>query len=254
MSSDRFASIWLKLDRAKHHTDDLKRKIDAYLDSGPYEIGPNEEGDGQIVKNVLQPFPSDISVVLGDAVHNIRTALDHFAYEVATTGQGHVYFPVWTQPAAPKNSQWETKIKKEVPGARGDVLKALLAIEPYETGKHQWIWELHRLDIIDKHHLLVPIATTNPKAVVTMRLGDSPPISVDVHPVGAGEPVEPGTPLVSLDSTSGPEGAEVHADVQQTFVVAFREPQALKGLAVVDTLVERREQTLTLLKDLIPLV
>jgi hypothetical protein len=105
MTTDRFSSAWLKLNRAKRHVDDLEDEIRAYWKTGPISTrgtGVTEtEGGGTgartfTVENV-KPLPDTIPVLVGDAVHNLRSALDHFAYAAVAQPTRHTYFPIWSR-------------------------------------------------------------------------------------------------------------------------------------------------------------
>ena len=76
-------SWWLKVKRAQHHMVEIKRYARSYADSHPYEVVPvRRQPKGHpdtwfySLQITHQPDPM-IAVILGDFVHNLRSALDH---------------------------------------------------------------------------------------------------------------------------------------------------------------------------------
>src|SRR6185312_1300434 len=96
----------LKVCRAEEHLQALKESIADYVASVPYELAA--EDDGETVNLVLtlisHPDPT-IGAVIGDCLHNLRSALDYLMWELAGTyvnrrlepppdGKDRVYFPI----------------------------------------------------------------------------------------------------------------------------------------------------------------
>ena len=74
-------SWWLKVKRAQKHMIDIYREARRYAGSQPYEFTrlrrPNRQRQvAYRVRITEQPDPM-LAVMLGDFVHNLRTALDH---------------------------------------------------------------------------------------------------------------------------------------------------------------------------------
>ena len=76
--------MWMKIGRARQHIEELRRALTEYANSVPCtvvrEADPDEPGwlrariDGE-----PKPIPDEVPLILGDAVHNLRTSLDYFA-------------------------------------------------------------------------------------------------------------------------------------------------------------------------------
>lgn len=67
----------LKLARAREHCDALELAIRDYLDTRPYELVPVELPSSRGLRlTVAAPPPSAFALVVGDALHNLRSALD----------------------------------------------------------------------------------------------------------------------------------------------------------------------------------
>jgi hypothetical protein len=74
-----FYSARLKVERARSHIDALATEISRFSHSSPYLVVI--EDSGPKLKRT-SPIPGPVFTILGDAVHNLRSALDHLAYEL----------------------------------------------------------------------------------------------------------------------------------------------------------------------------
>jgi hypothetical protein len=152
-----FDGARLKIRRAKHHVEDARKEIQQFLSRRPYRLIVETDSDPRFQRVVLRHgecIPYDIALIIGDAVHNLRSALDHMACElVRSNGQpdDYVTFPV--QGTKTKN-KFNGTIKNFK--ARKDVIDLIRALEPYPDGAGSAIVGLHDIDIVDKHRLLVP--------------------------------------------------------------------------------------------------
>src|SRR5215813_1695318 len=152
-----------KVERAERHLFDLREQWAAFLESNPYPIRFEDDpqtGDRTYYVVSVAEIPDDpIKMIIGDAVHNLRSALDHIAHELVCIGKGSrgpfkwVYFPI-AEDSAKYHSEKGAKVK----GMRQDAIHAIDLIEPYGSGAFGLLWYLHQLDIIDKHRLLLAAA------------------------------------------------------------------------------------------------
>jgi hypothetical protein len=80
-------SAWcLKTARAKQHIDNLSAEVAAFVQGGTYGVRA-EPGDqpGETIYRLRmsRPIPAHLSTIIGDALHNLRSALDCVACELA---------------------------------------------------------------------------------------------------------------------------------------------------------------------------
>jgi len=73
-------SAKLKLSRAKKHVSALKRSIAAYTTQKPYKVVSKAKGEKKI--NVPKSPPARISILAGEVVYQMRSALDHLVFHV----------------------------------------------------------------------------------------------------------------------------------------------------------------------------
>lgn len=75
-----------KAARAKNHIDDLTREITEYLTGGTFNViqeAGQESGETIYRLEMSDPIPIRFSTMIGDAIHNLRSALDCAAFEMA---------------------------------------------------------------------------------------------------------------------------------------------------------------------------
>ncbi|MGB8129973.1 MAG: hypothetical protein WCG81_09275 [Candidatus Angelobacter sp.] len=150
----------LKIERAEMHIHDIERRIAALhqTDTAKVEIYP-EHGTERLIHTFQDPFVfDDLSLMIGDAVHNLKCALDYTWLQtieklVPANVDDRAKFPV-------------RKFIEELKGflRKGNIdttCKPLFdfmvnEIQPCEGGNDA-IWAIHNFDNRDKHRLLLPV-------------------------------------------------------------------------------------------------
>jgi hypothetical protein len=72
--------IWLKVQWANKHIDELHSVLNAFIASKPYGISCKIKPDtGHRVYYVAKadPIPQDVPLIISDVLQNLRTALDY---------------------------------------------------------------------------------------------------------------------------------------------------------------------------------
>lgn len=85
------AAWWAKLRRAGQHRDELAEQVKAFNASEPYTLTPEDTDDPEEVAyrlRIVKPVPADLVVVIGDLLHNLRSALDSLAFALAAQSVG----------------------------------------------------------------------------------------------------------------------------------------------------------------------
>ena len=104
MAESLLKECWHKLDRAKEHLKALDEEIGVFLDSKPAVVV--REYDAQLprylfrVKSMRAIPQARWALIIGDCVHNLRSALDYIAWRLA--GSDHedrrTLFPICENP------------------------------------------------------------------------------------------------------------------------------------------------------------
>lgn len=68
--------------RARHHFDELRKVCDKAIKQSAGEPFVKREGDWEVVRVPIREFPPWPSLISGDYAHNLRSALDHLAWEL----------------------------------------------------------------------------------------------------------------------------------------------------------------------------
>lgn len=122
-----------------------------------------EDDPEDSAKQVLQIrekgfFPANFALALGDAIHNLRSALDLMACDLAALNEQSVesvYFPI-----AKSESDLPKLMKsKNFTRTSSEAQRLLLDLKPYTGGTDQ-LRILHDLDITDKHQLIIPMVAS----------------------------------------------------------------------------------------------
>jgi hypothetical protein len=260
-ADERLASILLKTERAKKHLADLQVEISAFLNANPYEVrGERNPQTGQPCYYLasVRDAPVSIAVVAGDAIQNLRSALDHLAWNMMEVGEPDlpvpltekerrgISFPITDTDDATK---YEALRKGKVKGMRNDAVRVIDGFKPYKGGNDA-LWILNQLNNIDKHRLLITVgmslgaisaATVLPKGMIhiypaaqggfTSRYYG--PNEITLIPQNFTFPLKEGDILF----TDHPD-TEVNQDMKFRFDVAFNEVGIVEGKPILPTLVE----------------
>lgn len=223
----------LKIDRAKEHIRALDEAIAAFLGTKPYAGVPRYSTERDVTEFVLETLPEvpkKFSLYIGDAAHNLRTALDYLAVAlVRSTGAAtkNIYFPI-TETAAKYKADSAGKTKGMPPEAKAFIDQ----MQPYGDGNY-WFWALHNLDVIDKHHLLPMVGMSIQSWTVNPASPDKPVEIAMAMPQNFNEPFG-----LQLGDVIG--WMQGNCDRNKTMGVqvelAFTEPESLGGCVVVKTL------------------
>jgi hypothetical protein len=111
-----------------------------------------------LLDNTASETLARISVLSGDAVHCLRSCLDHIVWELSTeTGKASCEFPIFRKPGPGTDGFHGSGIQKcwTLPVEAKVIIERL---QPYQRGKkadRDPLWAIHDLDRVDKHRRLV---------------------------------------------------------------------------------------------------
>jgi len=125
--------IEMKLSRSLHHLQDLQGRLQLWDAAGHTWLDLTLSNDRKTVTSVLRvdalPPLAEYSLILGDAVHNARSALDALAWELSHLNHAKpddekaIYFPIAT-----RKGEWDDKGPR-----KGWATKLATIPEPYLT-------------------------------------------------------------------------------------------------------------------------
>jgi hypothetical protein len=146
-----FASAKLKIEQANQHIKDVERWVHYFLDFSAYDLEVNADDKVFISRQPSIGRMQVLAARVGDAVHNLRAALDHMALEIRQRFGGHLEepgFPIDTD----RQSLIEQPRYREIERVAPDIAK-LIAEFVGSNGRE--LVGLDHLDFIDKHRLLL---------------------------------------------------------------------------------------------------
>jgi hypothetical protein len=153
-----FDSSKQKLERADHHIADLEGRFSAFVAEKPhrFSVQPNPTTGGlNIGIRFVKDLPRSFAPIISDAIHNLRTALDHVAWELVGIDKGtqdrHLQFPTGDN---------RTNFEASCNGIRTPsqwVKDAFKSAEAFVGGKGLDLYHLCKLDNSDKHVEITPV-------------------------------------------------------------------------------------------------
>jgi len=158
--------VWLKVVRADEHLKAIRVAVAEFLGSNPYSA--RREFDAKRREYVyyaqVHHRPTGIGVLVGDFAHNVRSAFDHIAWQLACLGAGppddRTQFPIYD-----KLSDWSIRrreIRSILPAARDGYIESL---QPYHglttiDDRPRYLLRLLRdLSNTDKHRSILLIGS-----------------------------------------------------------------------------------------------
>lgn len=158
MVVDLFSASRLKLQRAEKFIRELECELKRYRASDPVRAHYDFKQTPPVIILNFDGITDLPGAIVGDAIHNMRTALDLMASELVRQNgksDNKVYFPF-----ADKASNLDDVItSKNFHKAGSDAVALLKKYEPYRGGNES-LRAIHDLDIRDKHKALVLMGAT----------------------------------------------------------------------------------------------
>lgn len=235
--SERLLGPRTKFKRVEEHFDQLYEEIRRFLDKPePYRFFSEEEagtGDKVYRVQVIENPPPRFAAIVGDIVHNLRSALDLLAWQLVEAGGGtpgkNTMFPIRATKEA-----FETTGLAQVNGASKDAIRILKALKPYKGG-YAALWRLHRLDANDKHNLLVILGIATPQVIIPLVPG---PVQADTAFFGAELTLaNPTFPLVDGDEffrlSAIVRNTPLHHDLKFTGSVGVSDGEVVHGESLI---------------------
>jgi len=149
----------LKVKRANYHMIELEAILRRYIRANAKAMRGkiNKSTKEYLPVDFVTQLPEHTPTVIGDIVHNLRVSLDH-AYWILVEANGgefsnRVKFHFGSDRPSVEGSI-NGQAKSTLP--HQDVIDFIINdMQPYRGGALH-LYDLHRLDITDKHHLLLP--------------------------------------------------------------------------------------------------
>lgn len=162
--TDHLDGARAKIERAKKHFTDLAQEDRQFMALDPYGIDPHYDPQTRKLrfKHRVSHNPDPVlwATLIGDAVHNLRSAFDHLAWQLVIANGGkpdwHTEFPVYYGDPM----KYESSTSGKVEGMATGAVTLIEHLQPYRAGSQfdrDPLYILNALDIEDKHHFLLVV-------------------------------------------------------------------------------------------------
>jgi hypothetical protein len=150
-----------KVDRARKHGIEFYNAVQGFLNNGPFTFTNSPDLSGRRIVSIasIKPVPIEFSLIIGDAIHNLRSALDLLVCQLFCLANpedkdfSNLEFPIKNTFKLYGEALSNTKTKFRLIGPQA--LSIFEKLEPYKLGSDHDLWLIHRLDIQDKHRILI---------------------------------------------------------------------------------------------------
>lgn len=172
-------SVLAKLQRSHEHAQSIKNEILTWKDSKPYTITREKNAEctrySLIAHIGIYPPVERWALMFGDAIHNLRCALDHLVYAIAIQqskqnpppAEEDLMFPI-----CEKDTSFPGARSRRLSTLSLEVQAAIEGCQPYKR-RHKdlppLLSVLDELENADKHRSLRVVATTTAKGEVNFR-------------------------------------------------------------------------------------
>jgi hypothetical protein len=189
----------MKIQRALEHIAAVESAVGAWLATDAYSIVREQDATGLTALRVrlTQDPPARIALLVGDVVHNLRSALDHAVYDVALGHAGgelspeaerELMYPIIDPSRDPAKGpeHWAVTFDKQARqrlcGVPDSVRGFIKDEQPYrwiteedtDGYRYHWLWRVNELDRIDKHRRLAVTAAALENPAVGIPEGVDP--------------------------------------------------------------------------------
>ena len=259
-ADERLGLVRLKVERAEMHFIELDAAIRTFMATKPYRVVRKVGPQYPYEISRADPVPDSIGAIIGDAVQNLRSALDHLSRQLlfvamqVETSDAETQFPIRN-----KASEYESllgRIKKQG-FLREDAFDALQGIKAYKGGKGNALWVLNRLNNIDKHRVILTtgasLQSVNLGAAISrMPLPSYKAADGTRRELGTGLPIPRDPPIANLfirpaeiqcplklgDKLLINAGMEMDPDNDFRFDISLNEPEVTQPRPILETVKE----------------
>lgn len=255
MSAGKVSSAEAKIKRAEKHINEIEDELLAFGNKNPYKVTAERDSNTRelIYRMVEVGDPPDIAAAVGDALHNLRSALDHVICAFSSNVNGSTGFPLIdpAKKASERKNTFDSKISSLSPDGK----KIVERFNPHDRIDPD-LWRLHQLDILDKHKTLATVAASfglldvsghtaflkYGRRYTVQRAADGHGFTARIAVENYVGPTRRVFPLKAGDVIHvDPLDAEPDQDIDFRFSVVLNEPGIAEGLSITDALYTSRD-------------
>lgn len=230
-----------KLNRGKEHLARLRQVIDEYHASAPFSgVCEEEKETGDLVYRVkiIKPVPSEeLGLLVGDLVHNLHSALDLRVSELVVAN-GNTPTKDHAFPFSRIAQEIQNVAARCLIGVSPAHTQLIIGLSPYQGG-NDLLWELHYLDILDKHRQLIIAGSAQQSVIIDTSAmlrkmrpeWNIPEMPIAIRPAERDFPLVDGAELFRVKKAARTEGVE--GKVGFPFEIAYSDGNNAYGEALL---------------------
>ncbi|WP_148043110.1 hypothetical protein [Methylocystis hirsuta] len=211
MPTSLFQNSRIKIEQARRHIAEVERLLAEHAASITINPGfpdgynvPNHPNTIVIPLGSMQirSVPEVVLATIGDAIHNLRSALDLMAVDMARSNNESVDKVAF--PFAESSCKFNKAMEERKFSRCGEkAITIAKKIEPYKGGNNL-LFAIHQLDISDKHHMLLPVANGVGMPIIDTWTGSI-----------VGDPSRPSSITYTWPATNPLRGQDLVSSLQQ---------------------------------------
>jgi hypothetical protein len=235
-----------KVDRADALLKELADKWVAFLETDPYSHWIDDRtqpGWQRVYCDFSQPPWPYFGVIAGEIAHDLRSALDHFAWREAVEASGHVKavkherditFPIRRSASSFKHAKVLGLVSK-------DAAALMERCQPYKRGKGigpKSLGLLHWFNRLDKHHAIHVGAAASPRRLAPRTFLDFDALWLRecVPCLRPGRELKGRAEVMRLRFDARAPDTQVHVKRAPQLNISFGEvPRQLRGIGMAET-------------------
>lgn len=234
-----------KIARAECHLIELGIRVRQYIDTQPFRIlGEYQSATHEYIIRAeavpdYDPVPSDLVLIAGEVVHQLRSALDHLVWDLVVQNTGAA--PTGTDSGYPifrTADGYNSRAHGKIRGVSQSAANRIFAAQPFHLGdraEEELTWVVQELNNTDKHRLIPVTLIYGFVGAVHMTVDDGPPREILPWQEFVREPMVDGLEIVRVPV---PAGEHATFDVPVGVDIAFERVGALQNHPVNDLLVK----------------
>jgi hypothetical protein len=226
---------------AQKHVDNFDTAVADFRRANPHAIRKKynlEAGSVTYHVGSVPDIDPELQMRFGDAIHNLRSTLDHLARALVEATDVLFDEEKTSFPIGDFAKDYKSLARAKVKGLRKPCLEILDGIQPYKDGSSHQLWQLNKLDVIDKHRMLVAVATVktgrsmtpSEEAAFKAKKTIIGPATFAAHQYVFAANNPPVIPLQAGDKLGTFPISEANEDMRFAFDVAINEFEVVEGL------------------------
>lgn len=212
---------YAKLARARTHLEELNVKVRSFVDAHPYGLIFDQQSEPGVIVVRAEAFVEDervplhVGVIAGDVLHNLRSALEYLAWQLAEISAGadkDTHFPV-----CDTRAKWADFGRRYTRRMRPEHAAFIERMQPYHRGHGVLLSAISTLNNTDKHSLINTTSWGTSFRPPTV-MGPVRRLRIEHH---GNVPMHDGAPLFRIVEFEHEPGGQVHVQMNLPYTVVF---------------------------------